>query len=910
MKIKYKLAIAFSLLILIIAVPLAVILPLHQEREIHTIVQYHGALYSNLLSRLTLSTLLANAADVAATKVDVAELLSSFEFLSSYGLIYADCVLLSNNHALNGIILSNKTYGKWADELCIKKVKLDSDEIIELKKTSIKKTTLEKIEGPVYIFSSIAHLSHESNACAARLFFSENIMFASTKALRKASYFFIIIAMVLSATVALLFSRIISRPIEKLTEGLRATEIEGSYKPLEVHSKDEIGHLATTFNHMLRMLDLHIKGLIENNRELRRIDALKNEFLTNTSRELIVPLNNILQMANSLAGTLTAYPHNDARQNLSLIIANAQRLSSLVSAMLDFSQLKNKDISLDFSAIDVHSAAEAVISAMRPHIQKKGLFAKNNIPPGKFIAEADEARLNRILINLISNAVKYTERGHIEISASETNGNMICISITDTGVGIPPEKISTIFEPFAKSNGLFTIAHEGIGLGLPIVKKLVELHGGKIEVCSTQGVGSTFTFTLRKATSETPPSLQLLIPPQELETQIDYPTFNSNGNIAPFDSIILIVDDDHLHLHALKSLLESHGYTAIACTNGIDALRAIENQPNISLIILDVMMPQISGYDIARTVRKQYQAHELPIIMLTTRGYPEDIVAGFEAGANDYLIKPIHIPELLARVKSLIGLRNAVLEHRELSILKHDVSIAHSIQNSLLPNSLPQVKGISVAVRYIPMTDLGGDLYDFSIQHDGAFEIFIADASGHGISAALISTMTSISYRFSTTIQRTLPEKLSSINKAMCAYEHGQFITACLVHISPDRRTLTYSNAGHWPFIVLRNAQSDVELHRDEGVPLGWLADAGYVENRIPLTMGDRIVLFTDGIIECKNEKEEIFGIKRFTTLVKDFQTTNAEQCANLIIEEIKRWSGKTSSFDDDLTLIVIDIVG
>ncbi len=908
MKIKYKISLLFSALILIVTLPLAILLPARQESTLHSLVVLHGNLYSRLLSRLALNILIANAADIDAAKVDTGEILSMFEFLSPTGLVYADCVLLSGNPHPKGTVLSSKAFTEHTKNFSAFNSLLSDEELQAIDRGQLIQTTFPGIEGKVFMFASAASILGRGNVCAGRLFFSESALLAPARKLRILSYLFIAGAIFIAACAALFFSRIISQPIEKLTEGLLESETEGAYKPLHVESTDEIGRLATTFNHLLRMLNLHVKGLMESNRELQRIDSLKNEFLAHTSLELQSPLNAIAGIADALLSGTHGQLNENAKKDVSLIMSSAGRLYTLVNAMLDFSRLKNKDISLDLVCVDIHSVAEAVIASLRPRIEKKGLTVVNKIHHGEFMAEADEGRLYRIFLNLIENAVKHTEKGKVEISAQKVSDCMIEISVEDTGIGISPEKINTIFEPFEQDEISFAHSSRILGLGLPITKKLVELHGGTIHAHTSPGKGSTFTFTLRESTGSPSQNKNPLLFPEITDELLEV----HDLHIAPSDAIgakpILAVDDDPLNLHMLKSFLSLYGYEVMGAQSGEEALDILGKNNSIALVILDVMMPHISGYDVARIIRKTYQSHELPIIMLTARGYQEDIVAGFEAGANDYLTKPINRPELLARVKSLMALKESAREHNELSILRHDMGIAHAIQSSLLPLNLPAITGITLAVRYLPITDLGGDLYDFSLDDDGSLDVLIADASGHGIPAALISAMTSISYRLSGLKSGNLAEKMTSINRAMCRYEHGQFITACLVKISPDRRELAYSNAGHWPFIIIRGANLSPESYRDEGIPLGWLQEAGYTENRIPLYPGNRIILFTDGFIECRDNTGKIFGMDRFQKIAQKQYHESPERCADLFIEEAKRWAGKNDAFRDDVTLIIIDI--
>jgi len=235
---------------------------------------------------------------------------------------------------------------------------------------------------------------------------------------------------------------------------------------------------------------------------------------------------------------------------------------------------------------------------------------------------------------------------------------MLEVCVEDTGQGIPKEKLTDIFKSFEQVDASITRKHGGTGLGLSITKQLVESHGGRIWVKSTPGKGAKFYFTLpitRSHPDENDTNLSVLY---ELAATMD----KQIGNIraSSTGAHILIVDDEILNLQSAAAILKTDGYSTMAVGSGSAALEEIRCNKDISLVILDVMMPEMSGYEVCRRIRDYKSHYDLPVLMLTAKTRTEDIVLGFEAGANDYLPKPVEVAELLARVKTLVNLKIAV----------------------------------------------------------------------------------------------------------------------------------------------------------------------------------------------------------------------------------------------------------
>ncbi|MDJ0841798.1 MAG: ATP-binding protein [Acidobacteriota bacterium] len=387
-------------------------------------------------------------------------------------------------------------------------------------------------------------------------------------------------------------------------------------------------------------------------RELRRMDKLKDEFLANTSHELRTPLHGMIGLAESLIDGVGGPQTEKALTNLSMIVSSGKRLSHLVDDLLDFARLKHRDLELHKKPLDLCAAVNVVITLIQPLADSKKIRLVNAIDPELSAVEADEDRLQQILNNLIGNAVKFTDSGTIRLSARQ-NGGTLVISVTDTGIGIPVDRQAHIFESFQQVDGSAKRARGGTGLGLSVTRQLVELHGGTIWVESEVSRGSVFSFTLPMASEIAESVVKPQTPIIEHRAPADYlePAVIETGFSDGANFHILIVDDEPVNRQVLFNHLSVQHYAITMVPGGREALETLEQSRKFDLVLLDIMMPGMSGYEVCRKIRARYPAHELPVIFLTARSQDSDLVAGFEAGSNDYLVKPFTKSELLSRVK-------------------------------------------------------------------------------------------------------------------------------------------------------------------------------------------------------------------------------------------------------------------
>ena len=393
--------------------------------------------------------------------------------------------------------------------------------------------------------------------------------------------------------------------------------------------------------------------------KLKQVDKLKDQFLANTSHELRTPLNGIIGLSESLKDGVAGKTSRKAIENLDMIVNSGKRLSNLVNDILDFSKLKNKDLSLAIHSVDIFSVVDLVLKVSAALAKGKDLKLINVISKDVSLVEADENRLQQILYNLVGNAIKFTQEGTVEIQAKEKVG-FLEVSVKDTGIGIPRDKFDFIFKSFEQVNGSTDRVYGGTGLGLAVTKQLVELHGGKINVESKVGEGSTFTFTLPLSNVS-----RTQLPTHNLDDNVQnvaedkMDVINEEVALSDFKTSnlkILIIDDEPINRRVLENHLTVAGYNVVEVGSGRDALELLAKGNIFDLILLDIMMPNMSGYDVCETIRKTYSSSELPIVLLTAKNRVSDLVVGFNVGANDYLTKPFSKDELLSRIKTHLNL--------------------------------------------------------------------------------------------------------------------------------------------------------------------------------------------------------------------------------------------------------------
>ncbi|MBN2079413.1 MAG: SpoIIE family protein phosphatase [Spirochaetes bacterium] len=914
--IRYKFILILIFMILGSTLPLSLFILDRQERQKLGLLMHQGEINSRILARATFNILLMNGGDIRGSMVDVKDMLSILKPLGSDGLIHAEAILVSRTERYNGLVLARQAGVSGNDDARFPH-RISAASVEDLIRSEGHREIVFPGEKEVsYEFIAAGGPPGRPPLCIGRLRFSKSVVLEPIRRLRTIIYISIGITLALSIVAGLGFTAAMFRPVEKLITGVERIGSGDLDYRIPVNRRDELGILATTFNHLAQVVQLEIGELLAANEELKRMDALKDEFLASVSHELRTPLSGIIGIADSLINGAAGPPGDEAIHHLSLIVSSGRRLAVMVNDILDFSRLKHRDIELGLCSVELHSLVGAVAAILEPAARRKNLVLENLVEPERHHLLADEDRLQQILINLVGNALKFTEEGRVAVAA-ERSGNVVVVTVTDTGIGIPRGRIGRIFESFEQADGSISRVYGGTGLGLSITKKLVELHGGTLGVESEEGRGSRFFFTIPAAQS--PDDRRAPVAPQRGEAM---PPAIFRAGMPPVSvregrldakrrgRRILVVDDESVNLQVMVNYLSLDGYDVVTAVSGPEALDILDREP-LDLVLLDVMLPRLSGYEVCRRIRESHSLQDLPILMLTAKNKPGDVVYGLEAGANDYLAKPVDGQELLARVGALVSLKESAALSREISVIRRDIQIAHEIQKSVLAQDLPEIDGVAIGLCYEPMEKLGGDFYDVQEVAPGIVGILLADVSGHGIPAAFICAMLKVAYSFHRRDDVRPSELMKRLSATMQHYTGGQFITACYARVDFADRTVTHSSAGHWPLIVWRKSEGRMIVESDNRMPIGWAVEDEYPEIREDLVPGDRIILYTDGVIEARNGEGRMFGEEGFHDFIRRHQDLEPGAFVGGVLERVTEWTGggAEKGLGDDLTVVVLDLL-
>ena len=409
-----------------------------------------------------------------------------------------------------------------------------------------------------------------------------------------------------------------------------------------------------------RTNDLTLEKIeVERQKEvIEKLSHSKDRFFANISHELRTPLTLVLGPLKKLQDS-EVFKDEKLERLLSIASKNGMRLQELVEQVLDVTRLDSGRIKTSFETLDVLEYLNLITESFQSQTDKKGINLFNELPAGKVLISADRDKLQKIIINLISNALKFTPKGgSIKVALVET-ATEIELSVKDTGIGIEPERLSLIFDRFHSNDRSDLTSGDGLGIGLHLTKELIDLHHGTIQVESELKMGTTFTVMLPKnqgvqvlgeAKIEESEHKEINLSSSEM---ISKPTVDSH--VVPVIKILLLEDNEDMRMY-ISDILSSEEVQVIEAGNGVEGQkRLMEGTPD--LIISDVMMPDMDGFEFARFVRSKPEYRLTPLVMLTALSGMDDRIQAFDIGVSDYLNKPFNEKELKARITNLLALK-------------------------------------------------------------------------------------------------------------------------------------------------------------------------------------------------------------------------------------------------------------
>jgi len=710
-------------------------------------------------------------------------------------------------------------------------------------------------------------------------------------------------------------------PIGLLLSG-RLKEAKPFYPPLEQGDVDTFQAIADLITATIRSRRLTV---------LKEMDRLKTEFFANISHEFRTPITLTLGPLEQIMKGRYGEISNEVRKQLQVIEHNQGRLIGLINQILDLTKFESGTMRLKVALMpDMNHFIETRIFQFHSMAEKRGIELRLSLDPGVNGADLyiDGVNFDKLLFNLLSNALKFTRQGYVEVSTKIHDSNFQ-LAMTDTGIGIKQDQLPHIFDRFRQADGSESREYAGTGLGLALVKEIVKLHGGNVTVHSEYGKGSTFRVIIPLGKSHLDPasivevieedmktlaSTQRVIIAHEGETDQEGVDQVNEQAEALFDSakpMILYVEDNADLRNHLRGLLKEN-YNVFLAVDGKDGLiKAKKYKPD--LIITDQMMPHTSGRSLLREIRKDRELSLIPVIFLTARAGAEARIESLDAGADDYITKPFDEGELLIRIRNIL---RAHAQEKELAELNRkleakveeqmaELELAARIQKDLLPQKAPEIAGYEIAGRNIPAKLVGGDYFDFICLDEHRYGICLGDVCGKGLPASLVMANLQATIRGQAFFSTSAKQCLERSNKLLfhCT-DKKTFTSLFFAVLDTQSNTLRYANAGQNLPLIFSPGKKPKPLEIS-GLVLGVMENMSYKEQEIRIKSGDLLLIYSDGICEAMNEELEELGDERLQEIVIFYRDLSANELIEKIISSVKFFT-RGAPQNDDMTLVVI----
>ncbi len=398
-------------------------------------------------------------------------------------------------------------------------------------------------------------------------------------------------------------------------------------------------------NEQLRMSKIWIEEanaeLVQVNQQLEEASRLKSQFLANMSHELRTPLNSIIGFTNLILTDDAQPPTGDQKEGLEIVLRNAKNLLALINDILDLSKIEAGRLTISPEEFNIELVVKDALTTVEPLVGDKPVKLVSEIDPRISLLYSDSARIKQIILNLLSNAAKFTDSGHIKVIVKPLEENFVSLAVEDTGYGIPPEYLDVVFEEFRQVDGSNTRKHGGTGLGLAISRKLARMLGGDLTVQSEVGKGSTFTLTVPmvyRSLEKTGAQEKVGVPPA--------PTALSQTN-----NLVVCIDDDPEVLLLLKNHLVSEGFEFYGVSDSRNAVDAVRQYKPV-LVTLDIMMPNKDGWQILQELKLDPELKDIPVVI---HSVVENKALAISLGAESYLVKPVDAQKIISVIRGYTG---------------------------------------------------------------------------------------------------------------------------------------------------------------------------------------------------------------------------------------------------------------
>lgn len=672
---------------------------------------------------------------------------------------------------------------------------------------------------------------------------------------------------------------------------------------------------------------------------LKELDEAKTNFFANVSHELRTPLT----LSLGPLETLMRRPRPALEmEQLESLHRNQLRLLRLITQLLDFAKVDAGGVSTQFSRSDLGALTRSVVREVEQAAKSKEVSVQLIVPTHPIWVWCDTEKIEQVLLNLLSNAFKFTPAtGRITVRLEEV-GDAAELSVSDTGAGIPSHMQQAIFERFSQVDSSETRRYAGTGIGLALVESYVSLHRGSVRVESEEGKGSTFIVSLPRYATNGREGIATF-PQKGRRTRlreyqlIDFRETDARDTLAPADAVpartageeqtppspqqrsaprVLIVDDNPDMRRYIASLLAGD-YQVRVARDGAVGLRETE-QWDPDVVVSDVMMPVMSGTEMCRAIKEAGgRMARTPVVLVTARAEEQAKLRSLDYGADDYLLKPFLQEELKLRIRNLSEKRRqerALLDaHLTLSAqherLQSDIELARDFQHSLL-SDLSMPAPLSAHVEFRPADVVGGDFYHTTSLAPHHVRVLLGDMVDHGVKAAVRAAVALPEYTsldHSSLGPDQVLEHLNDLATSKYGDLSGSFLCLDLRVLRHDRVLVRYSQSGEMPFTLIADGQA-LEPPAAQGFMVGLFPRMRYVARDLVIPAHGRLFLYSDGLYTQLNPNGQTFRDESLAAAWRSAEEqSEIVSATRSVIKQFDEFRGSVQQ-QDDLTVIGIDV--
>lgn len=634
----------------------------------------------------------------------------------------------------------------------------------------------------------------------------------------------------------------------------------------------------------------------EMSQQLLKSDKLRDDFLNQTSLELRTPVQAMVQTAENLRRGLSGAVSEQVQKALSIMEENGRRLLYLLDDLVDFIRLKHSNVILDIQRVQLKKILSPVLQLCLGLSENKQLVLIDEIPQGLADVEVDPARLQQLILNLLNAAMRHSHSPAITLKVGRLE-NQLAISVLYHG---------------GEPDAFFTTASgdDEHDLGPRVPQRIAELMGGKYVYQKYAESQHALTITIPYTHLE---DLDALLAQTHHRTEYRKGTERGATNMpmargapASTETEILIIGENASQNRLLQEQLVILGKQAIVAKNGAEAMMMLQSHRDMALVICDVLLPDVSGIELAMNIRVHYDIGLLPIILIIDSNQAGIAASAFSAGVNDLIRRPFERAEVIARVKNVLLQREASLARENYRSLNRELEIARSIQEAIIPVSKPRNNLYNIEAVCMPARSIGGDFYDF-IEDENSVAVLIADVAGHGIPAALYASMLKIAFH-NLRDQARFPEKLlRELNDIMIDRGERTFISCAYTFVDFKNKRLLHANAGHLPLLLQEPGKKAVRKLHPPGSVLGLRKAAEISVEMRHLQPKTRLFLFTDGVIELANRRGELFEEERLIGILEEMRDQPLLAVKERLLASLREFA-EGEAFLDDVTFVLMDV--